>query len=140
MARSRSAVHRYFRAWAGWALCSNPARGRQTPMRSPADIFASATAHKAVNLSRQDLIELEHALKDGIHEFLPFVSYSLFFPRQGEACPALSYDHAGRELLLPLVLQGETLGVFVARGVRLGAPKTLPPLLQHLASCVLEKP
>ncbi len=108
-------------------------------MRSPADIFATARADRPVNLTRQDLIELEHALKDGIYKFLPFVSYSLFFPRQGESCPALQYDHPAQELVLPLVLHGETLGVFVARGVRLAAPKALPPLLQHLAACVLEK-
>lgn len=108
-------------------------------MRSPADIFATTTADRAVHLTRQDLIDLEHALKDGMHEFLPFVSYSLFFPREGDPCPALHYDHKARELLLPLILHGETLGVFVARGVRLAAPKALPPLLQHLATCVLEK-
>ena len=108
-------------------------------MRSPADIFATTTADRAVSLTRQDLIDLEHALKDGIHGFLPFVSYSLFFPREGESCPALHYDHKARELVLPLILHGETLGVFVARGVRLAAPRALPPLLQHLAACVLEK-
>jgi diguanylate cyclase (GGDEF)-like protein len=108
-------------------------------MRPPADIFAPTAADRAVSLTRQDLIDLEHALKEGINEFLPFTSYSLFFPRGGEACPALSYDHKARELVLPLVLRGETLGVFVGRGVRLAAPRALPPLLQHLATCVLEK-
>lgn len=108
-------------------------------MRSPANIFAPTAADRAVNLTRQDLIDLEHALKDGIREFLPFASYSLFFPRTGEGCPALGYDHKARELVLPLILHGETLGVFVGRGVRLAAPKALPPLLQHLATCVLEK-
>jgi len=108
-------------------------------MRSPADIFATAAPDRAVNLTRQDLIDLEHALKDGIHEFLPFVSYSLYFPREGDPCPQTRYDHRARELMLPLILRGETLGVFVARGVRLAAPKALPPLLSHLATCVLEK-
>lgn len=108
-------------------------------MRSPADIFAPAAADRAVSLTRQDLIDMEHALKDGINEFLAFASYSLFFPREGEGCPALSYNHKARELVLPLCMHGETLGVFVARGVRLAAPKALPPLLQHLATCVLEK-
>jgi len=104
-------------------------------MRSPADILADGP----VGLTRQDLIDLEHALKDGMHEFLPFASYSLFFPREGEGCPALHYDHKARELVLPLVLRGEMLGVFVARGVRLAAPKALPPYLQRLATAVLEK-
>jgi len=108
-------------------------------MRSPADIFATAAPDRAVNLTRQDLIDLEHALKDGIHEFLPFASYSLFFPREGDCCPETHYDHKAREFMLPLTLRGETLGVFVARGVRLTAPKALPPLLKHLATCVLEK-
>ena len=108
-------------------------------MRSPADILAATIADRSVNLTRQDLIDREHALKDGVHEFLPFASYSLFFPRQGDPGPALHYDHKARELVLPLVLRGETLAVFVARGVRLAAPKALPPYLQRLATAVLEK-
>lgn len=104
-------------------------------MRPPADIFANTT----VSLSRQDLIDLEHALKDAIHAFLPFASYSLSFPREGQAPPRLRYDHAARELTLPLILRGECLGLFVARGVRLPAPKTLPPYLLTLATGVLEK-
>ena len=104
-------------------------------MRPPADILADTT----VNLTRQDLIDLEHALKDAIHAFLPFSSYSLFFPRAGQAEPKLRYDHAARELTLPLILRGECLGLFVARGVRLDAPKTLPGYLLALATVTLEK-
>ena len=108
-------------------------------MRSPADILAATIADKNVRLTRQDLIDLEHALKDGVREFLPFSSYSLFFPREGDGCPALHFDPKARELTLPLTLHGETLGVFVARGVRMVAPKTLPPYLLRLAQAVLEK-
>ncbi|MBU1229107.1 MAG: diguanylate cyclase [Proteobacteria bacterium] len=108
-------------------------------MRSPADILAATIVDRTVSLTRQDLIDFEHALQHGVQAFLPFASYSLFFPRQGDPCPALRYDHKARELALPLVLRGETLGVFVARGVRLAAPRALPPVLQLLATAVLEK-
>ena len=108
-------------------------------MRSPADILAAALNDSAVSLTRQDLIRFEHTLKDEVRGFLPFTSYSLFFPREGDPCPELRYDHKARELLLPLVLRGQTLGLFVARGVRLAAPKALPPVLQRLATAVLEK-
>lgn len=108
-------------------------------MRPPATLFADSS----VSLTRQDLIDLEHVLKDAVHAFLPFASYSLFFPRAGQAVPELRYDHARRELTLPLCLPaalgGECLGVFVARGVRIGAPKTAPAYLLALTTGVLEK-
>lgn len=107
-------------------------------MRPPATLFADSSAR----LTRQDLIDLEHVLKDAVHAFLPFSSYSLFFPRQGQAAPELRYDQPRRELTLPLMLPaalgGECLGVFVARGVRLNAPKTAPGYLQALVTGVLE--
>ncbi|MBI5520358.1 MAG: diguanylate cyclase [Desulfovibrio sp.] len=93
----------------------------------------------SVRLEAQDLIDLEHSLKDAIRAFLPFSSYSLYFPREGAPAPELRYDAASRELVLPLTLFGRVLGVFVARGVRLGAPKAMPPVYQAMAGKVLEQ-
>lgn len=100
------------------------------------------------SLTTQDLIDFEHTLKDAIAEFLPFTSYSLFFPqslaehlrRKGDAP---EYRAEEGELILPLCMgesgSGEPLGYFVARGVRLKAPKALPPYLAALAKAQLEK-
>jgi len=109
--------------------------------------------HAAPGLTRQDLIEFEHQLKDEIHAFLPFKSYSLFFP---QSLPAEMIERgqdpsgqlvrsravhlpAERTVMLPLALNGEFLGVFVARGVRLNAPKTMAAMLVRLVSLCLEK-
>jgi diguanylate cyclase (GGDEF)-like protein len=108
-------------------------------MRPTADSFEGALADASVRLTRQDLIDLERSLKDAVHAFAPFATYSLFFPREGAPVPELRYDRAARELVLPLALGGETLAVFVARGLHLAAPKAAPPLLQKLAAGVLEK-
>lgn len=98
-------------------------------------------------LTRRDLISFEHLLAQDIASFLPFASYSLAFPKsldQGEALEAL---HRGetvvlpkeKRVLLPLVLQGALMGVFVAKGARLKAPATLPPYLSRLAGAAMEK-
>lgn len=108
-------------------------------MRPAADIFSEILADQRVSLARQDLIDMEHSLKDAIRSFAPFDSYSLYFPREDDRAPVLRYDARARELMLPLVLAGRCLGVFVARGVRLKAPKAAPPLLAALAGRVLEE-
>jgi diguanylate cyclase (GGDEF)-like protein len=93
-------------------------------------------------LSGRDLVELEHALKDALRVHVPFESYSLFFPEslpEGVGGPVPSYRASARELLLPLVLHDELLGWFVARGVRLSAPKSAPLYLAALARAELEK-
>jgi len=108
-------------------------------MRPAADIFSDILADKSVTLTRQDLIDLEHSLKDAIRSFLPFTSYSLYFPREGDRAPELRFDAGSRELMLPLALGGQSLGVFVARGVKIKAPKAVPPLIQAMATRVLEE-
>ncbi|MGE4293063.1 MAG: diguanylate cyclase [Desulfovibrio sp.] len=93
-------------------------------------------------LNGRDLVEFEHALKDALRVHVPFESYSLFFPEslpEGVGGPVASYRVSTRELLLPLVLGEELLGWFVARGVRLKAPKSAPAYLAALARAELEK-
>ena len=113
-------------------------------MRTHEDIAAD----KRVRLTRQDLIAFEHSLRDSIRAFLPFTSASLHFPQSCQAPggaegvpfgsePAYFKDQA--ELALPLTLNGELLACFMARGVRLRAPKTELRYLPAMASACLEK-
>jgi diguanylate cyclase (GGDEF)-like protein len=111
-------------------------------MRAVKDIFG----HVGARLSRRDLVDFEHALKDAIRDFLPFKTYSLYFPQSlprdaayedGGLKPTYLRDEG--KLLLPLVLRDELLGYFVAKGVRLSAPKTAPRYLTALATSCLEK-
>ncbi len=95
----------------------------------------------AVRLTRQDIIEFESTIKKAIREFLPFSSYSLsLLPETPEGLSVLArYDAGENELLLPLVFRGQVLGLFVARGVCLKAPKTAPAYLASLTDALLEK-
>ncbi|SOB59769.1 Diguanylate cyclase and serine/threonine protein kinase with TPR repeats [Pseudodesulfovibrio profundus] len=105
-------------------------------MRTINDIFADGY----LSFTPQELIDFEHTIKDCINEFLPFSSYSLFFPRERyEDIPDPEYRAEDKELILPLIFQGEMLCFFIAKGVRLKAPSTEPKYLMSLASNVLEK-
>lgn len=106
-------------------------------MRTINDIFADGS----LSFTPQELIDFEHTIKDCIAEFLPFTSYSLFFPRDNKSTPIPDpeYRSEDKELILPLVFQGEMLCYFIAKGVRLKAPSTAPKYIMALASSVLEK-
>lgn len=90
-------------------------------------------------LIRQDLIAGEHALKDSLQAFVTFKSYSLYFPPPDSAGGPLEaeYLRGEQKLLLPLILDDELLGMFMARGVKAVQAKTLP-LLTSAASLCLE--
>ncbi|NDV19371.1 diguanylate cyclase [Pseudodesulfovibrio sp. JC047] len=105
-------------------------------MRTKKDIFADGT----ISFTPQELIDFEHTIKDCIAEFLPFTSYSLFFPREeATTIPEPEYRAEDKELILPLVFQGKMLCFFIAKGVRLTAPATAPKYIMALAGSVLEK-
>lgn len=97
--------------------------------------------HAGLPLTRQDIIEFEPAIKEAVREFLFFVTYSLSLLPEAPPDAELSarYDAEQGELLLPLTFRGEPLALFVARGVKLAAPKTAPQYLQRLAEGVLER-
>jgi len=100
-------------------------------------------------LDRRDLITFEHFLRDEIAAFLPFKSYSLYFPKSLDpdaegpmaeiAAGRAAYLPKERRLLLPLALNGRLLGVFVAKEAALKAPKTMITHLTHMARMCLEK-
>ncbi|MFP5238937.1 MAG: hypothetical protein ACLGQW_03810, partial [Acidobacteriota bacterium] len=64
-------------------------------------------------LTRQDLIGSEHALKDALQAFVGFKSYSLYFPPPGSgpASGEPEFLRGEQRLLLPLVHQGELIGM-----------------------------
>jgi len=105
-------------------------------MRTKKDIFADGT----ISFTPQELIDFEHTIKDAIAEFVPFSSYSLFFPRENSTViPEPEFRREDKELILPLVFQGKMLCYFIAKGVRLKAPSTAPKYIMALAGSVLEK-
>ena len=95
-----------------------------------------------VALKRHDLIQYEHALKDNLASFIDFKSYSLYFPPQAQD-PDQPQDQPlylpqERKLVLPLCQDGELLGLFVAKGVKLPSPKSTLPLLSQATALCLE--
>jgi len=93
-----------------------------------------------VRLTRQDLIGGEHALKDALQAFVGFKSYSLYFPPPGadpdQAEPV--FLRGEQKLLLPLLHEGELMGMFMARGVKPQPSKGALAMLTRAASLCLE--
>lgn len=103
-------------------------------MKAKQDIFNGTRTR----LTRHDLITYDHLLADAVSRFLPFKSYSLYFPR-GRQNPLPVWDAQDRKLLLPLIFEQEILGVFVARGVSMRGRKSMMPLYAGLGELALEK-
>ncbi|MGJ3521615.1 tetratricopeptide repeat-containing diguanylate cyclase [Nitratidesulfovibrio sp. D1] len=90
-----------------------------------------------VQLNRRDLIAFEHRLRDAMARVLSFKAYSLYFPRAASG-PEPLWLPQERKLLVPLLHQGEQLGVFVARGVAARTVRALSPVLPGVAALCLE--
>lgn len=103
-------------------------------MKPQQDIFTGTRTR----LTRHDLITYDHLLADAVSRFLPFKSYSLYFPKGRHKAEPV-WDQQDRKLLLPLLWQGELLGVFVARGVSMRSRKTMMALYPGLGQLALEK-
>ena len=98
-------------------------------------------------LTSHDLVAGERRLKDALAAFVPFKSYSLYFPSSlsdrtreafGERCDTPLFLPAERSLMLPLASEGELLGVFMAKDVRIASPKAMLPALSRAADLCLE--
>jgi diguanylate cyclase (GGDEF)-like protein len=98
-------------------------------------------------LTSHDLILYERRLKDALAAFVPFKSYSLYFPSSlsdktreafGEGFDTALHLPGERSLMLPLASSGELLGVFLAKGVHVASPKAMLPVLRQAASLCLE--
>ncbi|MBG3877365.1 diguanylate cyclase, partial [Desulfovibrio oxamicus] len=90
-----------------------------------------------IPLTRRDLIVFEHRLRDAMARVLPFKAYSLYFPRAASG-PEPLWLPQERKLLVPLMHQGQQLGVFVARGVPARTARALSPVLPGVAGLCLE--
>ncbi|MFP5258957.1 MAG: tetratricopeptide repeat protein [Acidobacteriota bacterium] len=97
-------------------------------------------------LTQRDLIAHEHFLRDIFSRFLAFKTHSLYFPKSendalaagfGPECATAVHLPAERKVMTPLCADGRLLGVFVARGASLGAPRTLLPLLPRIGTMAL---
>jgi GGDEF domain-containing protein/tetratricopeptide (TPR) repeat protein len=101
----------------------------------------------AASVTQRDLIANEQFLRDVFSRFVPFKTHSLFFPRDDDGLAAdFGNDFAQavhlpgeRKVLIPLAASGRLLGVFVARGAGLGAPRTMLGLLPRIAAMALEQ-
>ncbi|MGE4539535.1 MAG: tetratricopeptide repeat protein [Desulfovibrio sp.] len=101
----------------------------------------------AASVTQRDLIANEQFLRDVFARFLSFKTHSLFFPREDDGLLAgFGPEHdqavhlpAERKVLIPLAGAGRLLGVFVARGAGLGAPRTMLALLPRIAAMALEE-
>jgi len=99
-------------------------------------------------LSQQDLIRNELFLKDAFARFFSFKSYSLYFPRPDNDALVASFGTAlntavhlpkEKRIMVPLVLEGRLLGVFIAKGAALPAPRTMLGLLPHIGTMALSQ-
>ncbi|MHC1790357.1 tetratricopeptide repeat-containing diguanylate cyclase [Solidesulfovibrio sp.] len=99
-------------------------------------------------LTQRDLIAHEHFLRDIFSRFLTFKTHSLYFPKSADDALAVAFgpDFATavhlsgeRKVMTPLCAGGRLLGVFVARGASLGAPRTLLPLLPRIGALALDQ-
>ncbi|MFV0422376.1 tetratricopeptide repeat protein [Oleidesulfovibrio sp.] len=90
-----------------------------------------------IRLTRRDLIRYENLLRDSLSRVIPFKSYSLFFPRT-PLRPEAVWESQDKKLLVPLILHGELLGVFVARGIGGRPAKTLLASYPAVATLCLE--
>ena len=87
-------------------------------------------------LVRSDLIRFEHIITGTLERFFSFKTHSIYFPR-GHSAPQEPRRLLGEsKVLIPLNFNGETLGVFAGRGVRL--PRGALPLLGHIADLCME--
>ncbi len=71
-------------------------------------------------LARGDLLRFEPELTAALSRFFAFKAHSIYFPRE-DAMPTEPLRLSGEgKVLIPLRFQGRTLGVFAARGAKLG--------------------
>jgi GGDEF domain-containing protein len=95
------------------------------------------SASSKAGLCRHDLIELEPLLREGLARFLSFTSHGLYFPRENIPRDP-QWLPRERKLLIPLAVDGQTLGVFMADGVAARGVRPLLPALPGIVALCLE--
>ncbi|WP_052507480.1 GGDEF domain-containing protein [Desulfonatronovibrio magnus] len=94
-------------------------------------------------LDKSDLIRFESTLKNSLSQLFTFSTYSLYFPREipeamqngSDTVPVIEKDR----ILLPLVMHGDVLGIFLAKGTKNQELKVLKPYLSTITGITLEK-
>ncbi len=95
------------------------------------------------SLDKSDLIRFESILNNSLKLVIPFSSYCLYFPKeipkgmqQGQdIIPLIEKDRA----LLPLVMDNEFLGIFLAKGINSSKLKSIRDHLKSIVSLALDK-
>ena len=95
------------------------------------------SAGSKAGLCRHDLIELEPLLCEALARFFSFTSHGLYFPRENIPLEP-QWLPRERKLLMPLVLDGQTLGVLMAGGVAAKGMRALLPSLPGIVGLCLE--
>ncbi|XPV75459.1 MAG: tetratricopeptide repeat protein [Desulfovibrio sp.] len=93
-------------------------------------------------LTRADLITFEQTLKEEIERFCSFTSHNIFFPPERESAQENhppGYSSHSKELVLPLILDDQLFGVFVAQGVKIDKSSSLLESLVLHCTLILEK-
>lgn len=97
---------------------------------------------------QRDLILNEHFLKDVFSRFLSFKAYNLYFPRSAEDPLAEAFGPelglavhlpGERRVMIPLADEGRLLGVFMAKGASLPAPKAMLPMLPRIGAMAVRQ-
>lgn len=91
----------------------------------------------ATHLVRRDLLGLEQRLRDCLHRVLSFEAHAVYFPRQLRSAEPQWLPEEGK-LLLPLIRQGELLGVFMARTTDATRVEALLPSLPGIVGLCLD--
>ncbi|MDR1777651.1 MAG: tetratricopeptide repeat protein [Desulfovibrio sp.] len=86
-------------------------------------------------LTPRDLPDMEELLRSGLEAVFSFSGHALYFPVRPLQTP--KFLPRERRLLLPLVLDGRFLGVFMARGVHARRIRPLLPVLPGLTELCL---
>ncbi|MDR0238892.1 MAG: GGDEF domain-containing protein, partial [Deltaproteobacteria bacterium] len=95
------------------------------------------SASSKAGLRRHDLIELEPLLCAALARFFSFTSHGLYFPRENIPREP-QWLPRERKLLIPLAIDGQTLGVLMAGGVAAKGLRALLPSLPGIVDLCLE--
>lgn len=88
-------------------------------------------------LRRRDVLAMESQLSEFLRRFIPFTAHGLYFPQDAPSTEPV-WIARERKLLIPLVYQGSSLGVFIASGVAAKDAKKALPLIIPLVSLCLD--
>lgn len=90
-----------------------------------------------MNITQNELLELEDCLCAGLSEFLYFRSHAIYFPPEMKEKEPI-FVREEKLLLTPILWQQDCLGMLRLEGIQPGRIKRLLPVLNKLLSSLLE--